>query len=241
MRRSRGRGDRGAAGPGGQLPLALRRPRAVLAVAVIALVALAVIGRGVQDELRPTSLSVPGTDSGEASELVHQYFGDTAPFAILLQGPPAELDRQGPALIRKLRRDPAVTTVSPWDRGSVDNLRPSPRKALILVDFHVSAEEAVKETVPYLDRTLDEEIAPPVHAVQSGFASLSRALIDEAVHSTEVAEMVAVPFLLLVLLLVFRSPVARSDPARSSAPSRSSPRAASSRSRRIGSRSTASP
>jgi RND superfamily putative drug exporter len=184
----------------------------VLVVAIVAIVALAILGRGVEDELRPTSLSVPGTDSAKAGALAHRYFGDTAPFAILLQGPPAELDRQGPALIRKLRTDPAVSTVSPWDKGSVDNLRPGPRKALILVDFHVSAEEAVKDTVPYLDRTLEEQVKPPVTAAESGYASLSRAIIDESVHSTDRAELIAIPFLLLVLLLVFRSPVAAAIP-----------------------------
>ncbi len=194
------------------MPLSLRRPRAVLVAALIVIAVLAVLGQGVEGKLRPTSLSVPGTDSGKASALVHRYFGDTAPFAILLQGPPAELDRQGPALIRKLRTDPGVSTVSPWDKGSVGNLRPSPRKALILVDFHVSAEEAVKNTVPYLNRTLEEQIKPPVRAAQSGYASLSRALIDEAVHSTDRAELIAIPFLLLVLLLVFRSPVAAAIP-----------------------------
>jgi putative drug exporter of the RND superfamily len=196
----------------GRIPLALRKPRALLAVALTVIAVLAVLGQGVEEELRPTSLSVPGTDSGRASELVKRYFGDTAPFAILLQGPPAELDRQGPALIRKLRRDPEVSTVSPWDKGSVGNLRPGPRKALILVDFHVDEAEAVENTVPYLDQTLDEEIKPPVSAAQSGFASLSRATIDESIHSTKVAELVAIPFLLLVLLLVFRSPVAAAIP-----------------------------
>ena len=194
------------------MPLSLRRPRVVLVAALVVIAVLAVLGQGVEDNLRPTSLSVPGTDSGKASELVHRYFGDTAPFAILLQGPPAELDRQGPALIRKLRTDPAVSTVSPWDKGSVGNLRPGPRKALILVDFHVSAEEAVKNTVPYLDRTLEEQIKPPVRAAESGYASLSRALIHEAVHSTDRAELIAIPFLLLVLLLVFRSPIAAAIP-----------------------------
>jgi RND superfamily putative drug exporter len=194
------------------MPLALRRPRALLAAALAVIIALAVLGQGVEDELKPTSLSVPGTESGRASELVERYFGDTAPFAILLQGPAAELDRQGPALIRELRTDPAVSTLSPWDKGSVGNLRPSPRKALILVDFHVDEAEAVENTVPYLNRTLDEEIEPPVSAAQSGFASLSRATIDESIHSTKVAELVAIPFLLLVLLLVFRSPVAAAIP-----------------------------
>jgi RND superfamily putative drug exporter len=184
----------------------------VLAAAVVAIVALAIIGQGVEDQLRPTSLSVPGTESGRASSLLHRYFGDTAPFAILLQGPPEELDRQGPELIRELRSDSAVSTVSPWDKGSVERLRPGPRKALILVDFHVSAEEAVETTVPELDQTLDEQISPPVRAAQTGFASLSRAIIDESVRSTEVAELIAIPFLLIVLLLVFRSPIAAAIP-----------------------------
>lgn len=194
------------------MPLSLRRPRAVLATALIVIGVLAVVGQGVQDKLRPTSLSIPGTDSGQASSLLHRHFGDTAPFAILLQGPPAALDRQGPELIRTLRSDPAVSTVSPWDRGSVDDLRPGPRKALILVDFHVGAADAVRDTVPYLNRTLEEQISPPVQASQSGFATLLRAIQDESVHSTEVAELIALPFLLLVLLLVFRSPVAAAIP-----------------------------
>jgi len=212
MRWARRNGDRGAAGAGSRLPFALRQPRALLAVAVAAIVALAVLGQGVEDELRPTSLSVPGTESGEANSLVHRYFGDSAPFAILLQGPRSALDRQGPALIRELRSDPAVSTISPWDKGSVGRLRPGPRKALILVDFHVSTEEAVRDTVPYLDRTLEKRITRPVRAAQTGFASLSRAIIDESVHSTEVAELVAIPFLLIVLLLVFRSPIAAAIP-----------------------------
>jgi putative drug exporter of the RND superfamily len=192
--------------------VALRHPGRVLVVAIVAIVALGIVGRGVEDQLRPTSLNVPGTDSGRAGDLVHRYFGDSAPFAILLQGPPRALNRQGPALIRKLRGDSKVTTVSPWDKGSVGNLRPSPRKALILVDFHTSADEAVKTTVPYLDRTLEEQIKPPVSAAETGYASLSRALIDEAVHSTDRAELIAIPFLLLVLLLVFRSPIAAAIP-----------------------------
>jgi RND superfamily putative drug exporter len=190
----------------------LRHPGRVLIVATAAIAVLGVLGRGVEGKLRPTSLSVPGTESGRAASLLHRYFGDTAPFAILLQGPPGQLNRQGPALIRTLRSDPSVSTISPWDKGSVARLRPSPRKALILVDFHVSTEQAVRDTVPYLDRTLEERISPPVSSAETGFASLSRAIQDESVHSTEVAELIAIPFLLLILLVVFRSPIAAAVP-----------------------------
>ncbi|MEX0973434.1 MAG: MMPL family transporter [Solirubrobacterales bacterium] len=194
------------------MPLSLRRPRAVLAAALAIIAVLAVLGFGVKDDLRPVSIGIAGTESDRAGELVEEHFGETAPFAILLQGPPRELDRQGPALIEALREDPTVSTISPWDRGSVERLRPGPREALILADFHVDSEQAVEETVPYLERTLERQISPPVRATQSGFASLLRALQHETVESTERAELIAIPFLLLVLLLVFRSPVAAAIP-----------------------------
>jgi len=201
-----------AAARGGRLPLSLRYPRAMLAVSFVTIAVLALVARGVEDKLRPSSPSIPGTESARGNDLLKENFGDTAPFAILLQGPAAQLDAQGPRLIRVLRRDPAVSTLSPWDKGSVERLRPSPRKALIIADFHVDAETAVEDTVPHLDRTLEEEISEPVVATQTGFASLSRAAQEESIDSTKRAELIAIPFLLVVLLLVFRSPIAAAIP-----------------------------
>ena len=68
-------------------PLSLRRPRTVLGIALVLIVVLGFIGRNVEDRLNPTSLDVPGTASDKATKLLKQYFGDSAPFAILLQGP----------------------------------------------------------------------------------------------------------------------------------------------------------
>ena len=99
--------------------------------------------------------------------MLREHFGATALFPILLRGPAAAIDRQGPELIRTLRRDPKVTTLSPWDRGAVARLRPGPRRALILADFHVGIDEAVDETVPLLERTLEEKIHAPVRATQT--------------------------------------------------------------------------
>jgi RND superfamily putative drug exporter len=189
-------------------PLTLRHPRAVLGAAVVLIAVLGLLGAGVESRLTPTSLSVPGTPAAEGEELLKAHFGESAPFAILLRGPAAAVDRQGPRLIRALRRDPAVTTLSPWDGRALARLRPSPRRALILADFHTSTAEAVDTVVPDLDELLEREIDSPVHASQSGYATLSRAIQTESIASTERAELIALPFLLLVLLAVFRSPIA---------------------------------
>ena len=181
-------------------------------MAALILVVLGVIGIGVEGRLDPTTLDIPGSASSRANQLVSEHFGDSAPFVILLRGPAPALDRQGPELIRALRRDPRVTTLSPWDRGSVSQLRPDPRRAVILADFHVDIKTAVNDTVDRVERILEEQIHAPVRATQTGYASISRAIQDESISSSEQGELLALPFLLLVLLLVFRSPIAAAIP-----------------------------
>jgi RND superfamily putative drug exporter len=190
----------------------LRHPLAVLAIAAVLLATLGVIGTGTNDRLDPTTIDVAGTESFRSNELLREHFGETAPFAILLRGPAAAIDRQGPELVEALREDPRVTTLSPWDTGAVQRLRPSPQKALILADFHVDTRTAVNETVPHLNRVLEEEVHAPVDATQTGYASLSRALQEENLEASHRGELIAFPFLLIILLLVFRSPIAAAIP-----------------------------
>jgi len=183
-----------------------------LAVVIIACLALGVAGLRVEGRLSPLSLSVPGTAASSGESLEQSHFGESSPFVVLLRGPGAALDRQGPLLVAALRREPTATVISPWDRGALAALRPDRKKALVLVDFHVPLEEAMRETVPALEETVAARVRAPVRATQSGFASVSRALQEESLSSTERAELLAAPLLLLVLLLVFRSVVAAAIP-----------------------------
>jgi putative drug exporter of the RND superfamily len=190
----------------------VRRPRRTLAVLAVPVVLLALLGLGLDGRLSPSSLNIPGTEASRGNALLEAHFGPSAPFPILLQGPSAALDRQGPRLVRALRAEPGVTTLSPWDRGDVSRLRPSPRSALIVADFHTGIDTAVKHTVPRLNRLLEENIRPPVRATQTGYATISRAIQQESIASAERAELIALPILMIVLLLVFRSPVAAAVP-----------------------------
>ena len=184
----------------------------MLSVAALLLIALAVLGTGTEDRLDPTSIVLPGTETERSEEILRDHFGESAPFAILLQGPAAALDRQGPQLVEALREDPRATTLSPWDTGAVQRLRPEPDKALILADFHVDTRTAVNVTVPHLETVLAEQIRAPVEVTQTGFASLTRALQEENLEASRRGELIALPFLLIILLLVFRSPIAAAIP-----------------------------
>jgi putative drug exporter of the RND superfamily len=212
--RSEGRGKKRPGDGDARRPRSwlLRHPREVLLVAALVLAALAVIGTGVDSRLDPTTLDVPGSASAKADAMLEEHFGPSAPFAILLQGPAAALEEQGPRLVHALREEPNVTTLSPWDKGSVEGLRPTPEKALVLADFHVDTKTAVNETVPHLEHLLEEKIDAPVHVTQAGFATLSRALQKESIDAAEHDELIALPILLVVLLLVFRSPLAAAIP-----------------------------
>lgn len=190
----------------------LRRPRRPLIVAGCCIVALAVAGMNAENKLHQTSLSVSGTESARTGELLRHHFGKSESFVIVLKGPPEEVKVQGQQLVRTLNQDPLATTISPWSREAIDQLRPTHRSAVIFVSFRVSLDEAVKRTVPQLNELLKRRISPPVRAAQSGYASVSRAIQEEAAEATQRAELIAIPLVLIVLLLVFRSPVAAAIP-----------------------------
>jgi putative drug exporter of the RND superfamily len=185
---------------------------AALVAVLLGSLVLGLVGLGVEDRLDPLSLTISGTSSAEGEALAKEHFGDASQFAVLLSGPAAEIERQGPPLVRALRHTPHATVISPWDRGTVAALRPGPRDALIIVDYHVPPATAMRDTVPELEGVLDQHVRPPLRATQSGFASVSRALQEETIGATERAELLAAPLLLLVLLIVFRSVVAAAIP-----------------------------
>ena len=66
--------------------------------------------------------------------------------------------------------------------------------------------------MPQLNDVIDEQIHAPVEATQTGYASLSRAIQEDSIDATHRGELLALPFLLIILLLVFRSPIAAAIP-----------------------------
>jgi putative drug exporter of the RND superfamily len=197
------------------------RATTTLAITIVTVVALGLVGLGLEEHLHPTSLEIGGTSSARGEALAREHFGERSPFVVLLRGPAGALERQGRHLVRTLRRDPDLTVVSPWDPAPAARKLPAPppgtppgrrSRALLLLDYHVPLAEAMRRTVAELDETLEDNLHPPVEATQSGFATISRALQDESLAAAERAELLAAPLLILVLLLVFRSVVAAAIP-----------------------------
>ena len=124
----------------------IRRPWTALAVWIVVAAVLTAIGFGVAGSLSPSITVVPGTASSRAERLANAQFGPSQLVPILLEGPTATLNRQGPRLVAALDRRADTRVLSPWDSGSAAaGLRPSPTAAMIVVSIDRSEKTAVRD------------------------------------------------------------------------------------------------
>lgn len=197
--------------------LAVRRPELLipgwaLFVLVFWLWGAGVLGNtAVEDKLLPTRILVDGTDSDRAEQLGKGHFGQK--LALLLTGPPDEIEKQGRPLARALVRRPNTSALSPWsDAKGAARLRPSPDQAVITLDVRLAEGETVSSFIPPLKRFIEQRVTAPVDTHLSGLDEIGRAQNEQLVESIHDAEKLAFPILVIVLLLVFRTPLAAAIP-----------------------------
>ena len=191
-----------------------RHPLRTLALWVAAVVVLALLGSGLTQRLAPTSIVVSGSPSARAEAMLGREFGSDIPVSFLLQGPPGAVDRQGRALAAALRAVPRVRVISPWGAAGsgLAILRPHPDAALVIAAFERPVSQAVSEVVPLAQGLLRAHVHRPVQGHVGGISAIAAALQRDALSATQDAELLVAPILVVVLLLVFRSPVAAAVP-----------------------------
>ena len=189
--------------------ISVKHPLISLFVALVVTAALGVVGVGVTDSLSPTRTTVAGSSSARAEHLAKSQFGPSVLVPILLEGPKAQLDRQGPALVRVLAARKDTRVLSAWDSGDAGKqLRPNPQAAMVLAAVARSEDVMVNRVQGQIDRTVASTIASPVRATITGTPSLDRAMKNRAIDATRTGMALTIPLLFLVLLLVLRAPVA---------------------------------
>jgi RND superfamily putative drug exporter len=187
----------------------IRRPKIALAAWLVAAVVLTLIGLGVSNTLSPTVTVVPGTQSARAQQLASATFGPTQLVPILLEGPKAQLNRQGPELVAALGRRPHTRVLSAWDAGSASaGLRATPTAAMIVVSVDRSEANVVRYDQPQIESLVTRRITAPVKPFITGQPSIDRALKDASVSSLRRTELIALGILFGLLLVGLRAPVA---------------------------------
>jgi RND superfamily putative drug exporter len=189
---------------------AIRRSVPILLVWIgIFVVALFFAGKA-RDNLHETNLQIPGSDSAKAAKLTERQFGSEISLAILLKAPPSQpkvLQAEAERLISRLDRIEGVQVLSPFAIGGDPVLRQPAGQALLTLQVSKPEEQVSKETLPAVEKAL-KQVRPPVETELSGRSPLVRALNDASLDSLDKGERIALPILIVLLLLVFRSPIA---------------------------------
>lgn len=187
---------------------AARRPGLALAP-WIALLALALaFGGDARERLHETDLRIPGSPADRAAELTRERFGATVAMAVLLEGPPRRLERVGPRVAARLARLDGVQVLSPWAAGGARVLREPRGQALLTLQVAHGFQRISDETTPAVERVLAQTVPRDVEAQLTGLAPLMRALNERSLEALDRGERLALPVLFVMLLVIFRSPVA---------------------------------
>lgn len=193
--------------------VAIRHPKPVLIVWALAFVIALFFANSARNNLHETDLQIPGTESARAAKLTKQEFGGTISMAILLKGPPARVERDGPALVEDLERIDGVQVLSPWAIGGARVLKEPPGQALLTLQVTKPFQEISDKTTPAVEQVLARDVQPPLTSEITGLAPLVRAINQASLDSLDKGERTAIPILFVMLLLIFRSPLAALVPA----------------------------
>jgi RND superfamily putative drug exporter len=191
--------------------LTVARPKAVLAVWLALIGTLALLGLGLESKLHRSDLAIPDTTTERTVESIEPKFGQNFDELVLLRGPRSALDRQGPRISAELERIPGVSLIAPW-AGAGDSLRPDPRSALIVIRANGDFDSVSREVAPQIREIAKRAARPPLRSYVSGYPDIADGIHGGTVEAIEQAELIAVPLLIIILLLVFKSPIAAALP-----------------------------
>lgn len=198
--------SRRLSGPG---ELLTRHPRLVVGAWIVLVAVLAFVGRNLPDQLESHPLYIEGSEPAKAREISLRQFGSDESMVVALRGPRKAVDRQGRRLARRIDALPDTLVVSPWsEAGTLSGLRPQPRVAGLVVRVGHRSTEGLTRVLELVEGQVKATVSPPVDASIGGLPQLFESYVEANKGAVRTGEAIAIPMLLLVLLLVFRSVIA---------------------------------
>jgi putative drug exporter of the RND superfamily len=193
---------------------ATRRPRWILGAWAVLFVVALLTASNAREQIHETDLQIPGSDSARAAQLVREEFGSTIALAVLLAGPQQTVERDGPGIVRELGRIDGVEVLSPWDADGRRLLRERRGQALLTLQVRKSLRQIFDDTTPAVERVLARHRGRDGLRIElTGQAPLMRSINGTALDALDKGELIALPILVIMLLAIFRSPIAALVPA----------------------------
>ncbi|MFE1028758.1 MMPL family transporter [Streptomyces sp. NPDC058818] len=193
--------------------LAIRRSRLVLVVAVVAVALMGAVGAGAFGKLKGGGYDDPVSQSTRAGEAIEEKFGGETNLVLLVRAPEGRIDapdaaRSGRALVAGLRKEADLENViSYWDADKAALRSEDGRDALVLA--HVKGDETEqRENAKGIIDAYSGAHEGGLDVRAGGGAAVGNDLETQTPKDLLLAEAIAVPLTLVLLLVVFGSVVA---------------------------------
>ncbi|MEU3982465.1 MMPL family transporter [Streptomyces sp. NPDC026672] len=193
--------------------LAIRRSRLVLVLTVLIVALMGAVGAGAFEKLRGGGFDDPASPSTRAGKVIDEKFGGGVNLVLLVRSGDGRADTaaagaEGRALVADLKKEKQLgNVVSFWETNSPDLLSEDGREAMVLANVRGNATQQRENARAVLDAyrgTYKESLTVRAGGGAAVGADLSRQVVDDLI----LAEAIAVPLTLVLLLLVFGSMVA---------------------------------
>ncbi|MFD7769203.1 MMPL family transporter [Streptomyces sp. NPDC059787] len=193
--------------------LAIRRSRLVLVVAALAVALMGVVGAGAFDKLKGGGFDDPASPSTRAANVIADKFGGETNLVLLVRSPDGRVDtpaaeENGQDLVAELKKDERLSNVvSFWETNSPDLRSEDGREAMVLAHVKGDTTEQRESAIAILD-TYSGSYKDTLTVRAGGGAAVGADLSNQVVEDLILAEAIAIPLTLVLLLIVFGSVVA---------------------------------
>ncbi|WP_432070562.1 MMPL family transporter [Streptomyces sp. AA1529] len=188
--------------------LAIRRSRLVLTVAAVVVALMGALGAGAFGKLLTGGFDDPASQSSRARDVIEREFGGETNLVLLVRAADGRVDdpaaeRTGRSLVSDLKAAQELgKVVSYWDTGSAALRSDDGREALVLARVKGHDAEQQENTERVLD-TYGGTYQDTLTVEAGGSAGVSHEMGPQTEEDLVLAESVAVPLVLVLLLVVF--------------------------------------
>ncbi|MFI1018715.1 MMPL family transporter [Streptomyces sp. NPDC020965] len=193
--------------------LAIRRSRLILVVAVVAVALMGALGAGAFGKLLGGGYDDPASQSTRAAEVIDEKFGGETNLVLLVRAAQGRVDtpaaeRSGRALVAELKKERNLRNViSYWDTDSPALRSDDGREATVLIHVKGDGTEQNENAKSVID-TYTGPYDGTLTVQAGGGAAVSSEMGEQSGEDLLLAEAIAIPLTLVLLLIVFGSLVA---------------------------------
>jgi RND superfamily putative drug exporter len=193
-----------------------RRAKLLLALSFLVMVAAGVLGAGAFGKLKNGGFADPAAESTQAQQLIDAHFGGQTNLVLLVRAKTGDVDETatataGAAVARALSAEPEVTDVVSYFGTRAPALRSADGTSALVLG-HINGDEA---QVAARSEAVVAQLAGdrgPVTVLAGGLAGINHDVTSQVTRSLAIAEAIAVPLTLVLLVFAFGSVVSAALP-----------------------------